>query len=41
MGLLTMNEALAIGAVVAIGLLIAVAVEAYRRRGKDRDGNGT
>ena len=37
MDLLTMNEALAVGGLVALGLLIAVVVEAFRRKRRGRD----
>ena len=37
MGLMTFNEALAIGGLVVIGLVIAVLWDASRRRKKQRD----
>ena len=40
MDLLTMNEAMIVGAFVALGLLIAVVIEAIRRK-RNGPGNGS
>jgi hypothetical protein len=40
MDLLSMNEALIVGAFVVLGLLVAVAIEAVRRKRKGPDNGG-